>query len=225
MGIAQNRGKRGGAEIGTWCFLQCSNDFICRGRLAALTVAQPGTTPGRHTACGACPDIGWGRFGQNPRAHHPHRLASADRPGLARWCAGGDLHQQGGQRNAHPPGRHAAGQRPRHVDRHLSRPVQPLPARAPQAGRSAPGVPDSGHPDQLSAIKRLCKQFNVDDERFPPKQLQWFIAGNKEDGLRPADVQARDEETRKKVEIYALYEDQCQREGVVDFRRADAAQL
>jgi DNA helicase-2/ATP-dependent DNA helicase PcrA len=42
--------------------------------------------------------------------------------------------------------------------------------------------------DQLSAIKRLCKQFNVDDERFPPKQLQWFIAGNKEDGLRPADV-------------------------------------
>jgi DNA helicase-2/ATP-dependent DNA helicase PcrA len=71
--------------------------------------------------------------------------------------------------------------------------------------------------DQLSAIKRLCKQFNVDDERFPPKQLQWFIAGNKEDGLRPADVQARDEETRKKVEIYALYEAQCQREGVVDF--------
>jgi DNA helicase-2/ATP-dependent DNA helicase PcrA len=71
--------------------------------------------------------------------------------------------------------------------------------------------------DQLSAIKRLCKQFNVDEERFPPKQLQWFIAGNKEDGLRPADVQARDEETRKKVEIYALYEAQCQREGVVDF--------
>src|SRR3954470_12570114 len=38
--------------------------------------------------------------------------------------------------------------------------------------------------DQLSAIKRLCKQFNVDDERFPPKQLMYFIAGNKEDGLR-----------------------------------------
>ena len=71
--------------------------------------------------------------------------------------------------------------------------------------------------DQLSAIKRLCKQFNVDEERFPPKQLQWFIAGAKEDGHRPADVEARDEETRKKVEIYALYEAQCQREGVVDF--------
>ena len=39
--------------------------------------------------------------------------------------------------------------------------------------------------DQLSAIKRLCKQHNISDERFPPKQLMWFIAGCKEDGLRP----------------------------------------
>ena len=71
--------------------------------------------------------------------------------------------------------------------------------------------------DQLSSIKRLCKQFNIDDERFPPKQLMYFIAGCKEDGQRPKDVQARDEEMRKKIDIYALYEEQCQREGVVDF--------
>ncbi len=71
--------------------------------------------------------------------------------------------------------------------------------------------------DQLSAIKRLCKQFNVDDERYPPKQIQYFISGCKEDGQRPRDVPARDEETRKKIELYALYEEQCQREGVVDF--------
>ncbi len=71
--------------------------------------------------------------------------------------------------------------------------------------------------DQLSAIKRLCKQFSVDEERFPPKQLQWFIAGCKEDGQRAKDVIATDPDTRKKAEIYALYEDQCQREGVVDF--------
>lgn len=71
--------------------------------------------------------------------------------------------------------------------------------------------------DQLSAIKRLCKQFNVDEERYPPKQLQYFIAGCKEDGLRAAVVEARDPDTRKKVELYQLYEDQCQREGVVDF--------
>jgi len=71
--------------------------------------------------------------------------------------------------------------------------------------------------DQLSAIKRLCRQFNVDEERYPPKQTQWFIAGCKEDGLRARDVEIRDAETRKKVELYQLYEDQCQREGVVDF--------
>src|SRR5665811_1956694 len=71
--------------------------------------------------------------------------------------------------------------------------------------------------DQLSAIKRLYKQFGIDDERYPAKPMQWFISGCKEDGLRPNMVEVRDEETRKKVEIYQLYEDQCQREGVVDF--------
>jgi DNA helicase-2/ATP-dependent DNA helicase PcrA len=71
--------------------------------------------------------------------------------------------------------------------------------------------------DQLSAVKRLCKQFHVDEERFPPKQVQYFISGCKEDGSRPQDVMVRDDETRKKVELYALYEEQCQREGVVDF--------
>ena len=75
--------------------------------------------------------------------------------------------------------------------------------------------------DQLSAIKRLCKQFSVDEERYPPKQLQWFIAGCKEDGLRAKDVvqshRTPDEALKKKIELYQLYEDQCQREGVVDF--------
>ncbi len=71
--------------------------------------------------------------------------------------------------------------------------------------------------DQLSAIKRLMKQFNVDEERFPAKETQWFIAGCKEDGLRPNVVEVRGDEDRKKVEIYQLYEDQCNREGVVDF--------
>ena len=71
--------------------------------------------------------------------------------------------------------------------------------------------------DQLSAIKRLMKQFNIDDERYPAKKTLYFIAGCKEEGQRPGMVEARDDDTRKKVEIYQLYEDQCQREGVVDF--------
>ena len=71
--------------------------------------------------------------------------------------------------------------------------------------------------DQLSAIKRLYKQFGIDDERYPAKQTMWFIASCKEDGLRPNAVEVSGEDSRKKIEIYQLYEDQCQREGVVDF--------
>ncbi|MBA2674767.1 UvrD-helicase domain-containing protein [Ramlibacter sp.] len=71
--------------------------------------------------------------------------------------------------------------------------------------------------DQLAAIKRLMKQHGVDEERFPAKETQWFIAGCKEDGLRPAGVEVHNEQDRRKVQIYQLYDDQCQREGVVDF--------
>jgi len=59
--------------------------------------------------------------------------------------------------------------------------------------------------------------MNLDEERFVPKQVTWFIAGCKEEGLRPRDVDVRDEQTRKLAELYQAYEDQCQREGVVDF--------
>jgi DNA helicase-2/ATP-dependent DNA helicase PcrA len=71
--------------------------------------------------------------------------------------------------------------------------------------------------DQLSAIKRLCKPLNLDDDRYAPKLLQKFINGHKEEGRRPDKVEVRNPETRQKAEIYQLYEDQCLREGVVDF--------
>ena len=71
--------------------------------------------------------------------------------------------------------------------------------------------------DQLSLIKRMYKAHGIDDDRFPPKQLQWFIADAKEEGLRPNMVEAGDEFTRRQVEHYALYDALCQREGAVDF--------
>ena len=71
--------------------------------------------------------------------------------------------------------------------------------------------------DQLSSIKRLYRAHQIDDERFPPKALQWFIQNAKEEGLRPNAVEATHEHARRMVEHYALYEAQCQREGVVDF--------
>ncbi|MFO1220372.1 MAG: 3'-5' exonuclease [Burkholderiaceae bacterium] len=71
--------------------------------------------------------------------------------------------------------------------------------------------------DQVSAVKRVIKAMNLDEERFVPKQVAWFIAGAKEEGQRPRDVAAHDPQTRKMIEIFQAYEDQCQREGVVDF--------
>jgi DNA helicase-2/ATP-dependent DNA helicase PcrA len=74
---------------------------------------------------------------------------------------------------------------------------------------------DSG--DQLSALKRLMKAMNVDDEKYPPREMQNFISGSKEQGLRAHEVEAYDPYTRRKVEVFAEYDAQCQREGVVDF--------
>jgi DNA helicase-2/ATP-dependent DNA helicase PcrA len=71
--------------------------------------------------------------------------------------------------------------------------------------------------DQLSAVKRIIKALKYDEEKCVPKQTTWFIANAKEEGLRPGDIQPRDELGRMQLAVYQAYEDQCQREGVVDF--------
>ena len=71
--------------------------------------------------------------------------------------------------------------------------------------------------DQLSAIKRLLKGMKVDDEKYPPKQLQYFIAHAKERGQRAKDLSIGDDFQAKMAQLYAAYDEQCQREGVVDF--------
>jgi DNA helicase-2/ATP-dependent DNA helicase PcrA len=71
--------------------------------------------------------------------------------------------------------------------------------------------------DQLSAIKRLLKALNVDEEKYPPKQVQHFINSSKDEGLRAEMVDAYDPFTRKMQEVFMEYDRQCNREGVVDF--------
>ena len=71
--------------------------------------------------------------------------------------------------------------------------------------------------DQLGAIKRLLKANNIDDERYPPRNLQLFINSSKEAGLRAKDVEVNDDYNRKFVELYSMYDAQCNREGVCDF--------
>ena len=71
--------------------------------------------------------------------------------------------------------------------------------------------------DQLSSIKRLMKVMNVDDEKFPPKQVMGYINSCKEEGLRAHTVDAYDPHSQRMREIFEEYDKQCQREGVVDF--------
>ena len=71
--------------------------------------------------------------------------------------------------------------------------------------------------DQQSAVKRLFKTLNVDDEKFKPREMCWFFNHCKDQGLRAGAVEAQDEFSRRQVELYRAYDEQCQREGVVDF--------
>ena len=71
--------------------------------------------------------------------------------------------------------------------------------------------------DQLAAVKRVLKGLNADEDRFPPREVQYFISGQKEEGLRAGDVPVTDDRTRRFVEFYAAYDEQCRRDGVVDF--------
>src|SRR5688500_12963141 len=71
--------------------------------------------------------------------------------------------------------------------------------------------------DQLALIKRTLKGLGADEEKFAPRQVQWFINKAKEEGIRAAEVEVYDDFTRKMVEFYLSYEQQCNKEGVVDF--------
>ncbi|MCB5185335.1 UvrD-helicase domain-containing protein [Methylobacillus gramineus] len=71
--------------------------------------------------------------------------------------------------------------------------------------------------DQLSSIKRVMKVMNVDDEKFPPKQVLGYINSCKEEGLRAYAVEAYDSHSQRMREIFEEYDKQCLREGVVDF--------
>ena len=72
--------------------------------------------------------------------------------------------------------------------------------------------------DQLRMVRRVIRQLELDEARWPPKQAQWFINHNKDEGMRPSHIDpGQDPIQQQLLEIYRLYEDHCQRNGVVDF--------
>lgn len=87
-------------------------------------------------------------------------------------------------------------------------------------------APDAGLPadfqildseDQLRLVKRLAKSYNLDEGLYPPKQICWYINNKKDLGLRADQIEMRSKEDRSWVEIYKIYQDACDRAGLVDF--------
>ncbi|MDP8079411.1 DNA helicase II [Phocoenobacter skyensis] len=72
--------------------------------------------------------------------------------------------------------------------------------------------------DQHRLIKRLLKLHHIDEKNFPPKQVMWYINGKKDKGLRPYQIDHQNDSNEKKlVEIYQIYQDACNRAGLLDF--------
>lgn len=71
--------------------------------------------------------------------------------------------------------------------------------------------------DQQRMIKRVIQALNLDDDRYPPKDVQWFINAQKEEARLPHQVATRDYHEQTLVTIYATYQEACQRAGVIDF--------
>lgn len=71
--------------------------------------------------------------------------------------------------------------------------------------------------DQLRLVKRVIKQLDLDEERWPAKAQQWFINQQKDEGIRPQQLNPQDPFARTQAQIYRLYEEQCQRGGMIDF--------
>ena len=72
--------------------------------------------------------------------------------------------------------------------------------------------------DQLRLIKRIVRSLNIDENTYQPKQAQWYINEQKDEGLRAAHIQPfNDEWAQTMVTIYGAYEEACKRAGMVDF--------
>ena len=72
--------------------------------------------------------------------------------------------------------------------------------------------------DQLRLVKRVCQTLQLDDSRWPPRQAQWYINAQKDEGLRPQYIQASaDPYETTLLQIYSAYEAACRQGGLVDF--------
>jgi len=67
-------------------------------------------------------------------------------------------------------------------------------------------------------LRKLMKGMNLDEARWVPKEVMWFINARKDEGQRPHDLKNETDPTQRMfVRLYEAYQEQCDRNGVVDF--------
>jgi DNA helicase-2/ATP-dependent DNA helicase PcrA len=72
--------------------------------------------------------------------------------------------------------------------------------------------------DQARILRKVLKALDLDEARWVPREIQWFINAQKDEGLRPKHLRDDGDPTRRQlIRIYQAYEEACQRAGVVDF--------
>ena len=72
--------------------------------------------------------------------------------------------------------------------------------------------------DQLRAIRKIIKGLNLDEARWVPKEVMYFINARKDEGQRPKDLKDDGDRTRRQfIKLYEAYQEQCDRSGSVDF--------
>src|SRR5215472_3459784 len=72
--------------------------------------------------------------------------------------------------------------------------------------------------DQQRLIKKIVRAAELDEARWVPREVQWFINNNKDEGRRPQHLRDGNDPTRSQmIKLYAAYEEACARNGVVDF--------
>lgn len=72
--------------------------------------------------------------------------------------------------------------------------------------------------DQYRLVRRILKNLELDEGKWPPRQAQWFINGRKDEGQRPQNIEHHgDLYTKQMLRIYQAYEDHCRKSGLVDF--------
>ena len=150
-----------------------------------------------------------------------HRVAwlVAGRGRLAARHPRGHLHQQGGGRDARTASRRSSACRRRRSGSARS--------TASRTGCCALHWREAGLPqgfqildgeDQQRLVKKIVRAADLDEARWVPREVTWFINAQKDEGLRPKHLKDDGDPTRRQmIRLYEAYEETCRRNGVVDF--------